>query len=113
MSRTLHLVLKSKWYDKIDSGNKTSEYREIKPYWNKIFYPPCRKKNGIIDTTMCEIISTGIFDNVVFHRGYTLQTIAFKIKKIHTIKGQYNDLLLRECWEIELGQRITKGGSNE
>lgn len=37
MSRTLHLVLKSKWYDKIASGEKTSEYRECKPYWNKRF----------------------------------------------------------------------------
>lgn len=37
MSKTLHLVLKSKWYDKITSGEKTSEYREIKPYWNKRF----------------------------------------------------------------------------
>lgn len=29
----LHLVLKSQWYDMIDSGIKTEEYREIKPYW--------------------------------------------------------------------------------
>lgn len=33
--KTLHLVLKHKWYDKIASGKKTSEYRECKPYWNK------------------------------------------------------------------------------
>ena len=33
--KTLHLVLKRKWYDMIDSGIKTEEYREIKPYWEK------------------------------------------------------------------------------
>ena len=29
----LYLFLKYKWYDLIESGQKTSEYREIKPYW--------------------------------------------------------------------------------
>lgn len=32
--KKLHLVLKHKWYNKIESGEKTSEYRECKPYWN-------------------------------------------------------------------------------
>ena len=30
---TLHLFLKDKWYDLIKSGDKTEEYRDIKPYW--------------------------------------------------------------------------------
>lgn len=104
--KTLHLVLKSKWYDEIEHGYKKSEYREIKPYWNKIFYPPCRKTNGVIDISMCEIIATRLFDKVVFHRGYTSQTMTFLIEKIHTIEGQYNDLLLDKCWEIKLGERL-------
>lgn len=33
--KTLHLVLKRKWWDMIQSGIKTEEYREIKPYWEK------------------------------------------------------------------------------
>lgn len=33
--RILHLTLKKKWFDMILSGEKTEEYREIKPYWNK------------------------------------------------------------------------------
>lgn len=31
--RVLHLTLKKKWFDMIASGEKTEEYREIKPYW--------------------------------------------------------------------------------
>jgi hypothetical protein len=31
--KTLHLPLKAKWYEMIESGVKTEEYREIKPYW--------------------------------------------------------------------------------
>lgn len=31
--KTLHLTLRKKWFDLIASGEKTEEYREIKPYW--------------------------------------------------------------------------------
>lgn len=31
--KILHLVLKKKWFDMIESGKKPEEYREIKPYW--------------------------------------------------------------------------------
>lgn len=27
--------LKKRWYDKIKSGEKTVEYREVKPYWER------------------------------------------------------------------------------
>ncbi len=33
MSKTLHLPLKAQWYEMIESGVKTEEYREIKAYW--------------------------------------------------------------------------------
>ena len=31
--KVLHLHLEKKWFKKIVSGEKTEEYREIKPYW--------------------------------------------------------------------------------
>ena len=34
----LDLPLKKEWYNMIDSGIKTEEYREIKPYWCKRFF---------------------------------------------------------------------------
>jgi hypothetical protein len=33
----LHLNVKSKWFEMIASGEKTEEYRLIKPFWNRIF----------------------------------------------------------------------------
>jgi hypothetical protein len=33
----LNLNLKRKWFDMILSGEKKEEYREIKPFWNRIF----------------------------------------------------------------------------
>ena len=31
----LTFILKNYWYDKIASGEKEIEYREVKPYWSK------------------------------------------------------------------------------
>lgn len=33
----LHLILKKKWYDMIDSGVKTEEYRDETPHWERIY----------------------------------------------------------------------------
>ena len=33
--KVLHMTLKREWFNKILSGKKTEEYREIKPYWSK------------------------------------------------------------------------------
>jgi len=33
--KILHLTLKKKWFDLIASGEKKTEYREQKPYWEK------------------------------------------------------------------------------
>ena len=33
--RILHLTLLRKWFEKIASGEKTKEFREIKSYWTK------------------------------------------------------------------------------
>lgn len=33
----LHLNLISKWFDLVEAGIKKEEYREIKPFWDRIF----------------------------------------------------------------------------
>jgi len=111
MSKTLHLVLKSKWYDKIASGEKTSEYRECKPYWNKRFMPEQDFYAGY-DPVAFDYCIGGKYNTVVFHKGYTAETMEFKIQYI-CIAHLPNDLEIDGCWEIKLGERITKGGSNE
>lgn len=61
--KTLHLILKHKWYDMIASGVKPEEYREIKPYYSERFY-------------------NNDYTDVVLHRGYTNTTIRKKIAGI-------------------------------
>jgi len=62
----LDLFLTFRWFDLIDSGVKTVEYRR-KPYWTSR-------------------VNDWIFRNsnpvVVFHRGYTNNIIRFRVKKV-------------------------------
>lgn len=71
----LHLILKKKWYNMIESGEKKEEYREIKPYWEKRL----RKPN------LSDFIN---YDTVTFHLGYTNRTMSFKIKGIVIAEGK-------------------------
>lgn len=86
-TNNLHLVLKHQWYNLIESGEKTSEYREIKPYWENRF-----KKH---------------YDTVTFQKGYTKNppTMVFEIISIEKT-SEKNDLNLDEVYEIKLGKRL-------
>lgn len=59
MEKILYLTLKKKWFDMIESGIKTEEYREIKPYWTKRL---CKE-----GTTSPQ---NGKYDVVEFRNGY-------------------------------------------
>jgi len=61
MKKELHLILDYYWWDEIDSGRKTVEYRDDKPYY----------RNRIKGKTV-----------VVLHRGYSKKTMAFEISRI-------------------------------
>lgn len=73
--KTLHLILKSKWYDMIDRGEKKEEYREIKPYWGKrLVEEPMDEDSGHVFFRD--------YDCVCFHKGYTSVTMTFKINEM-------------------------------
>lgn len=103
--KTLHLVLKSKWFDKIASGKKTSEYRECKPYWNKRLSDFWNLPDIIKPRSFDRLFDSHKYDRVIFHRGYTTETMEFEILSIG-ITRESNDLNLPQCWEIKLGQRM-------
>ena len=108
--KTLDLVLKRKWYEMIDSGVKTEEYREIKPYWIKRFIeerdPSCHDYYEKITRLRAEFFSdraimlqyyleTGEvrhrgFDTVTFHLGYSKDrpSMTFQIKDIVISRGK-------------------------
>lgn len=84
--RILHLVLKRRWYEMIERGEKTEEYREIKTYWT---------------------MRLGHFDAVKFSYGYTKRTMMFECRTISVGRGRKewgapdNDVYI-----IKLGKRI-------
>ena len=100
----LHLTLTGHWYDKIASGEKTREYRECKPYWNKRF----TGSEQILDTADMAPYRKPVdckYTHVIFHRGYTATTMEFEIKGLNRIRFMPNDLNSNLCWELELGKR--------
>lgn len=77
--RILQLTLKKEWYQKIASGEKKEEYREIKPYWAKRFVGSWTykgKKKGLFpdakDTFMSgfDINHLQRYDAIIFLNGY-------------------------------------------
>ena len=66
---TLHLILKTCWYNMITQGIKREEYRENKPYWKKrLFFHK--------------------YTHVCFHRAYTNETMTYKIASISIGRGR-------------------------
>lgn len=73
----LNFILKKKWYEKIKSGEKTIEYREVKDYWRQ------RLKNEF---------SNYIPQTCKLRLGYTNQYMTAKITGIEIVNGKNTDL---------------------
>lgn len=86
--KTLHLILKGKWYDMIDRGEKKEEYRELTPYW--------MKRIGSEHTHVC------------FHKGYTDMTMTFAIegKSYGYGNPDWGAPTDRPVFIIKLGERL-------
>ena len=99
----LILPIKRKWLEKIRSGEKREEYREIKPYYtsrvrNLITFAPWSEGKTIEYLKRCGDKGTP-FDNVVLRGGYDLLSPAIRIKGTITI-GEG-----RTEWGAEPGKR--------
>lgn len=117
MENVLHLPLKAEWYNLIESGIKTEEYREIKPFWIKRL---CTKetisklnidliasdRKALLTLYGMNIFRFKDYDKVKFSYGYTKKTMTFEIINISIGKGKeewgaMDDLL----FIIKLGSR--------
>lgn len=104
--KVLDLVLMYCWYDMIEKGIKTEEYREIKKTWIKRFTGHDTLlfsfRNGY------QAINQKGYTHVRFRRGYTSTTMLFELKDIVIGKGniewgadQDNNVFI-----LKLGNRI-------
>lgn len=72
--------LKKEWYEKIKSGEKTVEYREVKSYWTKRLFPDIPEDLA------------GEPRRCYLQFGYTRQRLEAWINKIEIIDGKDTDL---------------------
>ena len=92
--RVLKMTLKRKWYDMISSGEKTEEYREIKPYWTKRFKDFLVKKP---------------FDYIIFKNGYDSSSPEMKVELLDIGFGISKEKWAGEvtdCYVLYLGKVI-------
>lgn len=103
--KTLHLVLKAKWYDMIASGEKKEEYREVKQYWMKRLIKDVGEDEE--GDTSCHVFYVD-YDRVCFHRGYTSTTMTFTVEDIDVGKGkpEWGAPADRDVFIIKLGERL-------
>ena len=105
---TLHLVLKSKWFNMIESGEKTEEYREMKQYWLKRILGVSKPSLPVLTLIALQISKQSMFERVCFHRGYTNRTMIFEIKDISIGIGKapWGAPVDKKVIIIKLGNRI-------
>lgn len=85
--------LKKEWYEKIKSGEKTIEYREVKPYWTRRlqkadfaatdYHWDFQKRMYIFDKYSAPAI---------LQLGYTKERLEAWITKIEIVDGKDTDL---------------------
>lgn len=83
--KVLHLVVKHKWYDMIESGEKGDEYRDWQNWGPRI----CAIKRGRLAMCPgccdgCKYLVAGIsipsaVEYICFHRGYTNRTMTWEL----------------------------------
>lgn len=76
--------LKKEWFDKIKSGEKTIEYREVKGYWQSRFYNEMGffpEQTQVIKPIPCKL-----------RLGYTNKYLKACISKVEVVNGKNTDL---------------------
>lgn len=104
----LTFTLKKQWFEKIKSGEKTVEYREVKPYWTKRienykyhwgqFIKPKDFKNWFnnFPTVFYSPSNPGEKAVCFLRLGYTDEILSAEISKIEIVDGSNTDLRINK-----------------
>lgn len=68
--KILTLNVSKQWFDMIAAGDKTEEYREIKPYWIKRLTTNCEVAYDVAAETHCGEVLYRPYTHVLFINGY-------------------------------------------
>ena len=84
--------LKKQWYEKIRSGEKTIEYREVKPYWTKRIQ---KELSVWLKSIWLEDWARSLPRiECVLRLGYTKRYMLARITKIKVVDGKDTDLAI-------------------
>ena len=97
MRPILHLNLKRKWFDMIESGEKKEEYRDDTNYWNKRFF--VINNQGLIAIKYKYYLPEEVV--ICFSNGYAKKRDQFLIKCTRLRKG-----IGRKEWGASGGQQF-------
>lgn len=90
--------LKKQWYEKIKSGEKTIEYREVKPYWTRrLSHPDYCGEKELAALLTGKWISINFLNNSTkckLRLGYTNKYMTAYISKIEVVDGKDTDLAI-------------------
>lgn len=120
--------MKKEFYNLIESGVKTEEYREIKPYWLKRLFRTIDMGHNhfekidddcaVFYTKNIDLLKTDMqlggfqlkdYTHVKFSYGYTKRTMTFDIKCITIGKGKPEwGAPTEDVFIIKLGNRVWK-----
>lgn len=91
--------LKKEWYEKIKSGEKTIEYREVKPYWTRRFYnekggesSAMVEENVFAEPSLLGQAVVSLDMECKLRLGYTNKYMTANITKIVVVDGKDTDL---------------------
>ena len=106
--KVLSLVLEKKWFKKIVSGEKTEEYREIKPYWaSRLVNQKAESGEVLFDEFggYCRVLGEPEykpFTHVIFYAGYA--------KDPPGVRKENRKHLHRQAAERHVSGRVVKQG---
>lgn len=109
--RILDLSVTYYWYDEIESGRKTVEYREVSDYWKKrlmVCNTKCVREYKC-PIFYCHQFKPVHYDAVRFHRGQGgKQTMMFECLRIIVCKGNelFGAIPDESMFNIYLGKRL-------
>lgn len=92
--------LKKEWFEKIKNGEKTHEYREVKPYWEKRF---CNEL--CVNANELKQYKEDNDKAIVFVKGYSNKAddrLLARLYSIKVINGKNTDLAIdKDVFDIE------------
>lgn len=97
--------LKKEWFDKIKNGEKTHEYREVKPHWTTRIRNHFGYLWSDIDYLKSGYIYYPILKDIILVKGYAGEKLYARVVSIKIVDGTNTDLKInKDVYDIEFKQ---------